>query len=764
MTTNCKKRPEQGNFSRLAIFLGIILLLPFAAMAQNNTPDKPFTPRHSIYYPTTDVYHIKGDFQVIANANMYQTGGTYGDNHTGQLHYNDVDDDPRTVNSTSAELQFSDELGADPTCSKVLFAGLYWCGKADMENDQHPKEHYGAQRSSTLSNGNIVGNYTLTIEKTMDAGSNDYYTCTYTFTPNVAGAQTVVYNYIYTRSNRNEYSYYSYGRRYYYHHILTRQIGTGDEETVANSTAGEQNYIEANNQTLPLNPEISLNRFYRSYNTPNSRYITSTSFVELFKNQVMFKHENGTYQTITAHPNDIFFQMGTDFDNIFVGYAEVTDIVRQYGEGNYFCANICCPETNDPGANGERIGYCGAWCMVVVYENSNMKWRDITVFDGDIFVESEHGNNIKTIDITGIKAVQVGHVDMKMAIMAAEGDRSMNGDYMEVQKRDNTYVRLQHSGNQTDNFFNSSIVTGGNARNPNNEYNVGVDCAYIPLENNNNEIIDNNQTSVRFRCGSNRDVYSPFFFAFSCDAYIPEAEGLSAVMDLSEDAYDNELDAYVINPGDTVVFHVDVKNLGTEDIVNAKLELPLPITITHYATSVNYSDPSITVSDYFDAARGINGTAGWDLSELPAGDVDKVWATLELKCIVTEDCYVLAATDEDCLLELRVNGTLEGYSYVNNVYFKKPAFIRGYVQDGQCRGAANRDDIRVIVDKSGYLEEGNCTGDYDVRDLSFCDAAYPNGIIPFNEIYVYYPIGTRFFNYDDQTVEYTLSTGFPTPT
>lgn len=51
----------------------------------------------------------------------------------GMMVFVDVDSDPSTFNSSSAFLEFSKENGANSSCTKVLFAGLYWSGRGPSD-------------------------------------------------------------------------------------------------------------------------------------------------------------------------------------------------------------------------------------------------------------------------------------------------------------------------------------------------------------------------------------------------------------------------------------------------------------------------------------------------------------------------------------------------------------------------------------------------------------------------------------------------------
>lgn len=70
---------------------------------------------------------------MIGNTNL--TLQNYGDNlmNDGMMVFVDVDSDPSTFNSSSAFLEFSKENGANSSCTKVLFAGLYWSGRGPSD-------------------------------------------------------------------------------------------------------------------------------------------------------------------------------------------------------------------------------------------------------------------------------------------------------------------------------------------------------------------------------------------------------------------------------------------------------------------------------------------------------------------------------------------------------------------------------------------------------------------------------------------------------
>ena len=138
---------------------------------------------------------------------------------------------------------------------------------------------------------------------------------------------------------------------------------------------------------------------------------------------------------------------------MYASYADVTDIVTANGLGKYWAADIAITS-----GNGGSTGYYGGWALVVVYENDLMKWRDVTIFDGYGYLAGNVNAN-DVLNVSGFNAVQSGSVNVKMGMIAGEGDVGIAGDYFEIRNAaDNAWVSLNHSGNSSNNFFNS--VTG----------------------------------------------------------------------------------------------------------------------------------------------------------------------------------------------------------------------------------------------------------------------------------------------------------------
>ncbi|MBQ0786690.1 MAG: hypothetical protein KBT69_04265, partial [Oceanihabitans sp.] len=373
---------------------------------------------------------------------------------------------------------------------------------------------------------------------------------------------------------------------------------------------------------------------------------TSNSNVTLAKRSVKFKHASQTaYEDVVANTSDIYFPGD---NNMYAAYAEVTEIVKANGTGQYFTGNV---EIST--GNGGSTGYYGGWAMVVVYENDLMEWRDVTVFDGYAYlVGSQTTSN--TLDVTGFNAIQNGPVNVKLGVIAGEGDRGIAGDYLEIwEDKDNDgvidtsliplldeWTPLSHSGNSTGNFFNSSIQTGGNTRSPNLVNNTGLDISMFYIDNTNNDIIDNGATNTSFRYGSTQDTYIIFNIAMAIDAFVPSIDGQISINNINGD--NTIVEPYTINPGETAQFDIDIHNNGNEALENFLIQIPVPETAIFVPGSIQYTvnaPANTTTTPYYDAAFGTNGGIIWAFGDLPeATNLSDVLASLSFEVEASTNC------------------------------------------------------------------------------------------------------------------------------
>ncbi|MBA5794083.1 hypothetical protein H1R17_02310 [Flavobacterium sp. xlx-214] len=166
-----------------SLFVAIVVLLCNTTLT-NAQIRKAFTQRTSTQAlndykkPGTDgkIYNLRGDFAMAGNTNITFTN--YADNATNSndLIYVDIDLDGTTINSSSSFLNVLND-----NCTEIVYAGLYWSGRANTGNMSFnvsgTVQTPGTTTTQTLNHfhdgTNNLNNTTLTINR---AGtSNDYY-------------------------------------------------------------------------------------------------------------------------------------------------------------------------------------------------------------------------------------------------------------------------------------------------------------------------------------------------------------------------------------------------------------------------------------------------------------------------------------------------------------------------------------------------------------------------------------------------------------
>nr|WP_294785588.1 gliding motility-associated C-terminal domain-containing protein [uncultured Flavobacterium sp.] len=492
-------------------------------------------------------------------------------------------------------------------------------------------------------------------------------------------------------------------------------------------------------------------------NSPNSFVVSKNGVTKtLDKRKILFKGPvNANYTEFTA--TDIYFPTNSD-NNMFSAYAEVTDYVRANGVGEYFAANIAATE----GADGGTIGKYAGWGLVVIYENSNMKNRDITVFDGHAFVTNNTTANY-TIPVSGFNSVTSGPVGIKLGIMAGEGDLYYDGDYFQIQKLNtNTYQSLSHSLNTTNNFFNSTINTGGNNRNPNLINNSGVDISMLNLPNSAKDLIGNNQTSTTFRYGSTVDTYAIFSIVMAVDAYVPEIEGVLTATSINGN--NTGAGPYTVLPGQELGYKIQIKNKGSEAVQNSKIVIPIPYNATFVdgslAKTVNFTPLPTPNSLTYQPTTGANGSIVWDLGTLPlSSNPDAVLAELTFKLKATENCALLK--NSNCNNVIQVNGVLSGKGANSGVTVADKSLILGYTNSGSCSGTSIAAPLQTTINSTDYTN-ANCQATSPTIAFTFCNTS---STIPVTDVTGSFPTGSTFYNAypvtAGTTAQYTINNPFP---
>ncbi|MDR7372813.1 hypothetical protein, partial [Flavobacterium aquidurense] len=498
-------------------------------------------------------------------------------------------------------------------------------------------------------------------------------------------------------------------------------------------------------------------RVSNANNSPNTFSATNGTLTKtLDKRKISFKGPSASgYDSFTA--TDIYFPTNTN-GNMFTAYAEVTKYVQDHGTGEYFAADIAATQGNDGGDIGKYAG----WALIVVYENSSMKNRDITIFDGHAYVRESQTLSY-TIPVSGFNSVATGAVGIKLGIMAGEGDVNYDGDYFQIQKLNSAnYLTLSRTGNTTDNFFNSSIQTGGNARNPLLVNNSGIDISMFDLPNAAKDIIGNGQTSTTFKYGSDTDTYTIFAIAMAVDAYVPEMEATLTATTINNAPAGAA--PYTVLPGQELGYKLQLKNRGTEAIQNTKIVIPIPYNATFVPNSLiktitpGYPAPLPNNLTY-EPTVGANGSIVWDYGTLALpSDPNTVLAELTFKLKATENCALLK--NSNCSNIIQVNGLMSGTGVTSTVSVSNKPFILGYTTSGSCSGVAISAPLETTINAAAYIN-ANCQATPSIIAFTFCSAGTT---IPITDVIGSFPTGSTFYNaypVVSGTTQYTINNPFP---
>jgi gliding motility-associated-like protein/uncharacterized repeat protein (TIGR01451 family) len=761
-----------------ALFLVINLVVFGTISFAQNDNRVPFTHRVGNPAPQNNIFKIKGDFAIIGNTNLTLADQTQINNSFNEMIYVDIDGDEATLNSSAATLVFSQENGADPSCSEILYAGLYWSGRAQprvgLEFDVITSSKPGNQVESVSDQEQLIYhldevNFTSYSMSIVRAGTENNRFPRFNFISS-SGGDSFAFEFRNIETNPGRY-----------------RIGNGPWINLTNQVVERLDNIlilsfdpvEIMDGDIKLtidriqriNQTNAVSDFYRN-SLNNIRLVADgehtpdiVTTVGFDKRKVKIKGPTSSvYSVITATNNNIIYPFN-DLEDMYVGYADVTQYVKSNGIGEYTIADIALTE-----GNGGPVGYYGHWGIIVVYENSKMDWRDVTVFDGYSFVLSPDGVSETTgeLRIDGFNAVQNGSVNLKLGIMGGEGERGLSGDFLEIRNAaDSDWVRLSHPLNSVNNFFNSSIYTPvrnslgnlvANPRNPNFLNNTGIDIAMWDVPNPNNSIIANGQTSTIFRYGSRSDIYNIYAIAFSVDTYVPEIQGFNEIVTIGGQSTGENPS---VRPGEEIEYSLEIRNLGTEAIENGKVVIPVPFTTTFVSADFEvFFTPNTVNAPYFDPQLGPTGSIVWEIGEIPLlEDITDVFAKLTYTLKATEDCFIL--TNENCDTFVSVNGSLSGKGQISQTEFSGIPLTQGFL-DGDCEGEPIQEAL--VLKFSGVAEFvlANC-GEFNLfTEFAFCNIDTEAGIAV-SEISSSFPNGIRFFGGPDATkdMEYSENNPFP---
>ncbi|MBQ0735351.1 T9SS type A sorting domain-containing protein [Aquimarina celericrescens] len=334
------------------------------------------------------------------------------------------------------------------------------------------------------------------------------------------------------------------------------------------------------------------------------------------------------YRNTSTNPNDIAVQ-----DIPYVCYADVTDIVKGLSdpEGTYTVANMRA--TIGRSANNSS-GISGGWTLVLVYEDLNLPTSYISTNQGFLEVSADNSNESnKTFTYTGFRTVPAPlPVNARYGVAALEGDFDLRGDQLQILNTNDIHQSLSTvPANPADNFFDSSISVDGNfvtSRVPASRNTLGLDIDIFNINNINNEVIGNDQTSVEFRITTNLDRYRLFLNTFQVEVIEPKLAVEKRVLDTNE----NDITGGDVTLNDVVIYELKVENIGNEDLTNTSIKISLPQEVDFTGNNVT-ADPGINYF-YDSLAREFTLTLDNNIVERFDGP-----SFFRYRANITSDCF-----------------------------------------------------------------------------------------------------------------------------
>ena len=361
--------------------------------------------------------------------------------------------------------------------------------------------------------------------------------------------------------------------------------------------------------------------------------VNSTRDVDV--NTIKFQLPNQSYQDVTG---EVIFDgetiPGTDEKIVYTVFSDVTSIIaaQTNPNGDYIAANIKATVRGT-----SNTGSSAGWIMVVIYENEIETTKRISIFDGFTAVRGGSNSVNAAFSYAGFNTIPTGPVRAKLLVAALEGDKSINGDRFQFRDVGGTFRTLSTPNtNPASNFFNGSITLNDQYlpnRSPASQNTLGFDADMFNLNNVNNSLLANNQTTADVRLTTSGDGYWVFLNAMSVEIIEPEVELVKTI----EDINGNDIGGDDVTLGDEIWYNVAFRNKGNDDAVNTRIVDRLPKNVDLFETELTVP---AGVTYTYDPPTIANQFRGELIFSIPDNLVEKGDPTynIRMKVKVVENC------------------------------------------------------------------------------------------------------------------------------
>jgi fimbrial isopeptide formation D2 family protein len=275
--------------------------------------------------------------------------------------------------------------------------------------------------------------------------------------------------------------------------------------------------------------------------------------------------------------------------SIFQGYVDITEYVVANGSGTYTVGNAPL-STGD----GGDFGNFGGWCIYVVYENPNLPYNSVRLYDGYQEVYRGGAPLNTTINLSGLD-VPSGTLalnDAKLIFSTWEGDAFFKKDYLKVNN-----TTFSDALNPDSNAFNGTISRNGIAvttKNPNYSNQMGIDIDEFPIGLGYG--ILPGATSAQVEFGTIQDQYFAGVLAFVIKMVQPSFTLQKTVRDANGngDGESNEVLTYKIKASNLVGAGNGLEVVATDTLPDGISFVPGSLRLLHNPGSVTatYTDAS----------------------------------------------------------------------------------------------------------------------------------------------------------------------------
>ncbi|MBD5132797.1 MAG: DUF11 domain-containing protein [Clostridiales bacterium] len=304
----------------------------------------------------------------------------------------------------------------------------------------------------------------------------------------------------------------------------------------------------------------------------------------VINNGIAFTTPLGTF---TVAPDPVTAQ---NFDipanDITVGFyvrsANVTALVQAALGGTYAVQGV--PALIEALDNRTADTNHAGWTLAVVYEDSTLPLRNMTVWSGGVVVSPNTGST--TITVSNFLTPDALPITSKIFVSAQEGDAVLTGDRMLFGQSIPTLTNLSGPNNPVNNFFASQINSANGTldttgtfgtRNANaaagtntSACRQGWDITAVDVS----PLLTAGQSSAVIRFTSDGDLYVPNALALLIDS-----KGANLTVLKSADKTYAEV-------GEQISYTLEIKNTGTVNALNTTVNDMLPPETTLVPNSV----------------------------------------------------------------------------------------------------------------------------------------------------------------------------------